>query len=159
MAREIKFRGFSRNKNGKTTIIIDGKKVKGDWVYGDLVNSKISVFKPTNKFVVIIESSFMNGGFFAAARKYLAFKSTVGQFTGLHDKNGKEIYEGDVVTNKWQNNKKQYVVEFSTEDIGSCGCCYGEFSGSGFVGQNGSERCRLGIRDEIEIIGNIHTQS
>ena len=148
MAREIKFRGFSRNKNGKTTIIIDGKKVKGDWVYGDLVNSKISVFKPTNKFVVIIESSFMNGGFFAAARKYLAFKSTVGQFTGLHDKNGKEIYEGDVIT--FNDSRLTNIVEYREgQYMAKQSGTFGSYIGLGYCDW----------KKNVEIIGNIHEQS
>ena len=61
------------------------------------------------------------------------------QFTGIHDKNGKEIYEGDIL----ENQKERSVVYF--ED----GCFYVKF-----------KDCRYRIggfdRNYIRVIGNIH---
>lgn len=73
---------------------------------------------------------------------------TLGQFTGLTDKNGTKIFEGDIV----KESRDIGVVEFSTDEVWSCRCCNDKFDGAGFIGKS---KYGLMCLSECEIIGNI----
>ena len=116
---EYKFRGF------------DAVGDKG-WVYGDLVHNQ----KVTKDG---LEPRVMVGG-------YEVVPDSVGLFTGMTDKNGKEIYEGDII--RFVNGQKKVSGELvDNEFIYTI-----EYSEGAFHGVLGLSK----VLDAVEVIGNIY---
>ena len=117
----------------KRDIVFRGKsKSTGEWVEGSLIGNDVIVGK-----IVEFEEDYFCTEFW-----YKVDPETVGQFTGMTDKKGKKLFEGDVYSMGEKN--ILYVVIFDK---------------SQFIGKQVGNRSLAGLeywKSDIEIIGNIH---
>lgn len=79
------------------------------------------------------------------------------QFTGLKDKNGKEVYEGDILSDKWkvevyQNGEGTFMVKFNTNQKVNKPMSFKKYLKA--REKAGTSNCE-GYRDCI-VIGNIY---
>lgn len=87
------FRGFHLDEQGDATIVVNGEKITGEWIYGYYLYSN----KTKEHYIVSNESNefvIPELEYFQSILKVIP--ETVGQFVTT-DKNGKDVFEGDIV--------------------------------------------------------------
>jgi hypothetical protein len=121
MSREVLFRGLR----------VDGK----GWVEGSLVNAKNGVFilKPYRPDYLLIK----------------VHAHTVGEFTGLCDKNGVKVFEGDWCTAMFRTKEGIQVIQghIMMDEFMWCVDC---------TGCVGDDIFSINRPHSFEVIGNIH---
>ena len=114
--REIKFRGKYGNN---------------PWLYGSLVtgNRNNNGIQERNSSAAILVDD-----------------GSIGQYTGVKDSNGKEVYEGDIVRIGCEGFEKIYVVVFDDSEL--------DYKATNGKEEYGREFEYLKCCDKIEVIGN-----
>lgn len=131
-------------------IIFRGKQIdNGEWIEGSLIHQTKFYGDPVDCYHILYDGEF-HLDYYGSAE---VIPETVGQFTGMFDKNDKMIFEGDIVKTKY--GRLCTVVWFSSQvcsgwDLASIltleNCAYTRYP-------DAIDLCK---KENLEIIGNIH---
>ena len=130
-------------------ILFRGKREEdGEWVYGSFIPDAIEVRGSKIEMPGFIRNYDFEHESGCKVLMHEVERKTVGQFTGLLDKNGKRIFEGDICRNTrtgevvfvaWHGTMAGYVWNNRHRDGGLCD--FGEL---------------FRAYDKFEVIGNVH---
>ena len=132
-------------------ILFRGKMDNGEWMYGSFCMDALEQFNGLcgiDGFIRLYDKAK------GKMQTYEVDRETVGQYTGLMDKNGKRIFEGDIVAQNWYDYDEPRDDSFGKVVFCEYDCSFSvmDVNKDGFMplGRCGSYHW------EVEVIGNIH---
>ena len=141
-------RGSIKGKSGKgrldmeREILFRGKTLDGgEWVYGDFCQSDITE-----------ATIHINSGRRSGLHRVIDLE-TVGQYTGLTDRDGKRVFEGDILAFWSDYHKKEIVDGVVRYGEFNCSCCDGVY---GWYVEGGDIRELGGKHTRLYVVGNIY---